>query len=437
MQRIISFALCFLIFNISSGQAWKQNLDSVLAIIEKDELFDGQILIAEHGKVVFHKSYGNLTEENKEITNTTALAVKSITKAFTAAAILILKEEGKLALSDEVKNYFPDWPYNGITIRHLLSMTSGLPNFIEKAVNEADTTKYMKNLDIISFISQNPVSVITPGEKYNYQNSNYITLAALVEKISGMAYEEYVDKRIFQPLGLQNTYFENLSRGSKNIDGDNFYAASGDGNLYSTAGDLYLFEQSFYSDKILSEETRRATFTGTFLNDGSLSNYGLAWWVPEDAEPQENYIIGDGPNIRASIQRYPDTNSTLIYIHNNSGRYWKEVYWVVRNIWVGNDYSMPQKKDESVLYDIDLDLYEKYEGSYLTPGFGLLHVSVENGKLYLRPDPIPGKEELIPASDTTFYFRDRSMEWQFFLDAEGNVIGFGAKGIPESMGEKQ
>lgn len=89
------------------------------------------------------------------------------------------------------------------------------------------------------------------------------------------------------------------------------------------------------------------------------------------------------------------------------------------------------------MYDIDLDLYEKYEVSYLTPGFGLLHVSVENGKLYLRPDPIPGQEELIPASDTTFYLKDRSMEWQFFLDAEGNVIGFGAKGIPESMGEKQ
>lgn len=437
MQRFICFIIFVFILSNAYAQKWKQQLDSVLTIIEKDELFHGQILIAEQGKIVFNKSYGKLPNQDTPITTKTPLPVKSITKAFTAAAVLNLEQEGKLNLSDEVQVYFSKWPYDGVTIKHLLTMTSGLPNFIEMAVNKGDTTKYMENLDIVDLVSEYPVNVETPAMRYNYQNSNYITLAALVEKISGMSYENYVSQKIFQPLELNNTYFHNLSQASEEVGGDNFYAPSGDGNLYSTAEDLYRFEQSFYNDKILSEKNIKNTFSKTLLADGSLSTYGLAWWVIDDAPQKEFYILGDGPNKRASIQRYPESNSTLIYIHNFSGRYWKDVYWTVRNIWMGNEFIMPEAQYEPTEYIIDPDLYDKYVGSYLTPGFGLLHITVENEKLYLRPDPIPGKEELVPSSDTTFYFKDQSVEWQFFLDDQGNVKGFGSKGKPESMGEKQ
>ncbi|MCB0456990.1 MAG: serine hydrolase [Flavobacteriaceae bacterium] len=412
-------------------------MDSVLTIIEKDELFHGQILIAEHGNIVFHKSYGTLPGQDVPITTSTSLAVKSITKAFTAAAILKLEQEGKLVLSDTVKKYFPEWPYEGITIKQLLAMTSGLPSFIEKAVNVVDTTKFLNNAAIVKLVSENIFPVEAPGAHYNYQNSNYIVLAALVEKVSGMPYEAYATKAIFEPLDLKHTYFEDLTQISDTINGDTFFAPSGDGNLYSTAEDLYRFEQAFYSNTLLSEENRKATFSKTLLKDGSLSNYGLAWWVVDDAAPKEYYIVGDGPNKRASIQRYPENHSTLIYIHNFSGSYWKGVYWVVRNIWFGNDFTMPTKKEELTPYAIDTKLYTHYVGSYLTKSFGLLHISVENGTLYLRPDPIPGKEALIPSSATTFYFKDQSVQWEFFLDEEGNVKGFGLKGKPESMGEKQ
>ena len=437
MRYCFSIILIVLSFHISKAQDWKTRLDSVLSIMEKDQIFHGQILIAEEGEIVFHKAYGKLPDQNEPITLETPLAVKSITKAFTAAAILHLEQEGKLALTDEVSKYFPNWPYKDITIQQLLSMTSGLPNFIEKAVNEADTTKYMTNLDIVNFISDHPVAVKSAGEFYNYQNSNYITLAAIVEKLSGVAYEDYVSEIIFKPLELNNTYFEDLTQVSAKANGDSFYAPSGDGNLYSTAEDLFRFEQSFNSNNILSEVNIKSTFTKTRLGDGSESKYGLAWWVIDDGSVKEYYIIGDGPNKRASIQRYPDNNSTLIYVHNFSGRYWKDVYWVVRNIWFGDEFTMPQKSADLSRHDIDISLYKKYTGSYLTPGFGLLHISTEDGKLFLRPDPIPGKEELVPSSDTTFYFQDQSVEWQFFLDDQGNVKGFGSKGKPESMGEKQ
>ncbi len=437
MPRFCSTLLLVFTLQMAIGQTWTTTLDSVLTVLADDELYHGQVLIAEQGQIVFHKAYGNLPDQQTPITTTRSLAVKSVTKAFTAAAVLHLEQQGKLSLSDEVGTYFPDWPYRGITIRQLLSMTSGLPSFIEKAVNEGDTTQWMRNADIVRFVSKYKVLVNPPGAAYNYQNSNFIVLAALVEQISGVPFEDYVYRVVLQPLGLEHTFFQDLTTITKGVDGDSFYAPSGDGNLYSTAADLYRFEQAFYDNEILSEENKQKTFTKTTLTDGTLSKYGLAWWVIDDGPEMEYYIIGDGPNIRASIQRYPERNSTLIYIHNFSGRYWKDVYWTVRNIWLGQDYTMPEKQQELIEYDIDTKLYDQYVGSYLTPGFGLLHITEEDGKLYLRPHPIPGKEELVPSSDTTFYFRDQSVEWEFFLDEEGAVIGFGSRGNPESMGEKQ
>ena len=432
-----TFLFLFVFSNIvcSYGQEWAVKLDSVLKIIAKDELFDGQVLIAEHGNIVFDKAYGHLSD-GTAITCTTPLAVKSITKGFTAAAILNLAQEGKLNLSDEVSVYIPNWPYKGMTIRHLLSMSSGLPNFLEKAIEFADTTKYMTNQDIIKLIVAHPVAVRPSGYYYKYQNSNYITLAAIIENISGKSYTDYIIENLFKPLKLEHTYLEDLTSNEKQADGDTFYAPYGDGNLHSTAEDLFRFEQSFYGNDILRKTYVDSTFQKTRLHDGSLSKYGLGWWVIDNQPKTEYYILGDGPNIRASIQRFPDTHSTLIFIHNVSGRNWHDVYWVVRNIWYGNEFKMPVKSDLS-RYDIDIKLYDNYVGSYLSKGFGLLHVTKEDDKLYVRPDPIPGKEELIPSSDTTFYFADKSVEWEFFLNEDGSVKGFGFKGKPETIGIKQ
>jgi len=437
MSRFVLFKICFFFLYSLFAQDWKPELDSVLKILEKDKLFHGQILIAEQGEIVFHKAYGLVLEGDTPITLTTSLAVKSITKAFTAAAILQLEQAGKLKLTDDVKLYFNNWPYVGVRIKDLLSMTSGLPSFIEKAVSVGDTTTFMTNVDIVDLISKHPVSVQSPGSTYNYKNSNYIVLAALVEKVSGMPFEEFMSKTIFEPLELENTYLRNLKTISDTINGNTFYVPSGDGNLYSTAKDLYRFEQSYTRGGMLSKKNIEVTFSKTKLSDGSLSKYGLAWWVIDDENLKEYYIVGDGPNIRASIQRYPETNSTLIYIHNISGRYWSEVYWVVRNIWFGNEYELPEKTIKLTKHTIDKKLYDNYVGSYLSPRFGLLHITKDNNKLYLRPNPIPGKEELIPSSDTTFYFKDKSVEWEFYFDDNGMVIGLGLRGKPNTMGEKQ
>jgi len=314
-------------------------------------------------------------------------------------------------------------------------MTSGLPRFLPTVINYGDTTKQWHNSEIIALVAKYKPKADLPGSKFYYNNDNYMLLASIVEKVSGESYAVFVKKNIFEPLGMKHSnVFEPGDPDANQPDSSDFYRVSGDGNICSTAEDLYIFEQALYTDRLLSPDLLRQSFEYTILKDSTKSNYGFAWRVSEADHKTEAYIVGDGENSRASIQRYIDDKKSFIYIHNISGKYWKQVYGLVRNIWEGKAYEMPVARS---VYDIDKTHYQKYVGQYLTEAFGLLHITVENGKLYLRPDPIPGKEELIPSSETTFYFADQGIDWEFFLDEQGNVTGLGIKGRPETMGSKQ
>jgi len=434
-NKIIFTAILLLcLMNQINAQSWQTELDSVLNIIENQEMFHGQILIAEKGQVLFDKAYGS-QENGEPITKQTSLSIQSVTKAFTALSILILQDRGALHLDDRLIDYFPELSYREVTIRNLLNMTSGLPRFLPTVINYGDTTKQWHNSEIIALVAKYKPKADLPGSKFYYNNDNYMLLASIVEKVSGESYAVFVKKNIFEPLGMKHSnVFEPGDPDANQPDSSDFYRVSGDGNICSTAEDLYIFEQALYTDRLLSPDLLRQSFEYTILKDSTKSNYGFAWRVSEADHKTEAYIVGDGENSRASIQHYIDDKKSFIYIHNISGKYWKQVYGLVRNIWEGKAYEMPVARS---VYDIDKTHYQKYVGQYLTEAFGLLHITVENGKLYLRPDPIPGKEELIPSSETTFYFADQGIDWEFFLDEQGNVTGLGIKGRPETMGSKQ
>jgi len=433
-KLIIAAILPLCILKQIDAQSWKTELDSVLNIIEDQEMFHGQILIAEKGQVLFDKAYGNQVN-GEPITTRSSLSIQSVTKAFTALSILILQDRGMLHLDDHLTDYFPELPYGEVTIRNLLNMTSGLPRFLPTVINFGDTARQWHNSDIIALIAEHKPKADLPGTKFFYNNDNYMLLGSIIEKASGESYAAFIEHHIFEPLGMEHSYVYEPweTDGSQQIS-SGFYAVYGEGNIYSTAEDLYIFEQALYTDQLLSTDLLGQSFEYTILTDGTRSNYGFAWRVSDDDHKTEVYIVGDGENSRASIQHYIDDKKSFIYIHNISGKYWKQVYGTARNIWEGKAFEMPVAR---TVYDIDTVLYKKYTGEYLTKAFGLLHITEENGKLYLRPDPIPGKEELIPSSETTFYFGDQGIDWEFFLDEQGNVIGLGIRGRPETMGPKQ
>ncbi len=434
MKKLILLLLYQLSLCALHAQDWTDELDSVLTVLEKEEIFHGQILIAEKGRILFSKAYGK--NEKGAITLQTPQSVESVTKAFTALSVLILQDRGLLNLNDKLTHYFPKLPYQQVTIRNLLNMTSGLPRFLPTLISRGDTTRLLHNDEVIKLISRyKPKANTPPGSTFFYNTDNYVLLAAIIEKISGETYADFIQKNIFNPLKMEESYvneFNELKQGQ--INSSNFYSVYGDGNAYSTAEDLFLFDQALYTDQLLSHDLIRTICNPTTLNDGIESNYGFAWTVSKYDNKTESYIVGDGENSRTSIQRFIDDKKTFIYIHNFSGMNWKQVYEVVRNIWEKKEYTMPTRR---TIYNIDQDLLDNYVSQYLTKNFGLLHITKENGKLYLRPDPIPGKEELVPSSDTTFYFANQGLDWEFFLDEQGTVIGLGIKGRPDTMGSKQ
>jgi|TARA_R110002033_G_scaffold110227_1_gene156080 CubicO group peptidase (beta-lactamase class C family) len=432
-RLIILLVLLFPCTNICA-QGWTVKLDSVLTISAKDNLFDGQVLIAEKGKVEFNKAYG-FSKKGEVITPNSALSIASVSKAITALSILILQDRGLLNINQKITEYIPELPYNEVSIKNLLNMTSGLPRFQPTVEKHGDTTKTYSANELIKLISKHKPQASDPGVSFGYNNDNYLLLAVIIEKVTGEPFAKFVQTNIFNPLGMNNSYiYKKIADNDYSSLSSNAGPALGAGHMQSTAYNLYLFEQALYGNKLLSQDLIEKSFKYRRLKDGSLSNYGFAWRLHKDDIVNEVYIIGDGEDIRASVQRFTYQNKTLIYIHNKSGSNWKKVYNAVRNIWEGKPFEMPQKR---IVYDIDTNLYQKYVGKYLSKPFGLLHITVENNKLYLRPDPIPGKEELVPSSDTTFFFSEQALEWEFFLDENGEVIGLGLKGNKETMGPKQ
>ena len=437
MKNVLIICLLFIsAHSFTFAQKWTTEMDSVLRVLEQDSLFDGQLLIAEKGNIIYSKSYGH-TVSSTPISNETSMSVYSVGKSFTTTAIMILEKKELLDYDDPVKNFIPDFPYSRITVRQLLTMTSGLPRFLETALKYADTTTLISNREILQLIARHKPGAGTPGAEFAYNNSNYILLASIVEKVSGLPFAEFLDKNIFTPLNMENTRettsrsIENLSKSE--INSDNFYRPYGTGSVATTATDLFKYDQALYSDKLLSPASKKEAFKCVKLADGLYSNYGFGWRINDCDNPKEVYHVGDGTNMRASFQRFLGTRNTFIYIHANSNIYHQQVYRAVRNIWEGKPYELPQKR---IAYNIDTALYQKYTGSYLS-NFGLVNVSTDDGKLFLRPDPVPAKEELVPSSDTTFYFKNQNLEWEFFLDENGDVAGFGIKGDRENMGSRQ
>lgn len=424
--------LCLFQTNALYGQHQQTTLDSVLNLLAGDEMFHGQVLMAEKGKVRFSKAYG--LDQKTPISNKTPFNIQSVTKAFTAVSVLMLSDRNMLNLEDRLTDFFPGLPYPRVTLRHLLTMTSGLPRFLETALRFGDTTRVMSNPEILSLIAQHKPQAQTPGDAFNYNNSNYLLLASVIEKVSGKSYQEFVESSIFIPLGMHNSLVKVNDAIGGTINASNFYQPYGEGNIYSTAEDLFVFDQALKANKLLPKTLTFQLFSPYQLNSGEMSNFGFAWRIRTDNEQKKVRIVGDGPNTRAIWQSNLTSDRSIIYIHSHSVNYQEQVFEAVLNIWEGKPYKLPIKR---IPYLIDTSLYKSYTGKYLSKVFGLLHITESGGKLFLRPDPVPGKEELIPSSDRTFFFANQPVEWEFFLNKEGKVIGMGFKGDRANMGLKQ
>ncbi|MFZ1808846.1 MAG: serine hydrolase domain-containing protein [Cyclobacteriaceae bacterium] len=326
----------------SEGNTLESQIDYVFTSLPD---FSGVVLFADKGELIYHKAFGVRSyETNVPIALNDIFELASVSKQFTAMTIIMLKQDGKLNYDDPIEKYLPGINYQGITIRHLLTHTSGLPDYYEVMDQHWDKNKIATNPDIFEYLKRyNPPKHFEPGEKYEYSNTGYVFLASITEAVSGKDFVEFCKERIFEPLDMTSTairtndqknQLSNLAYGHIYVDDkENFIRADsfpssnytiwlggrkGPGRVSSTATDLLKWDQALYTDQIVTQETLKEAYTPTTLNDGNKSNYGFGWdLIPTSGAGKVVWHNGDNPGYKTIIVRYLDAGKTLIILNNN------------------------------------------------------------------------------------------------------------------------
>ncbi|GAB4453503.1 MAG: hypothetical protein Fur0028_08980 [Bacteroidales bacterium] len=289
MKRLILAISLILIGQLTFGQDRIKKLDSLLTAMHSNENLNGNILIAEEGKVMYKKSFGNANEDTKQKLNENSIfELASCSKQFTAMAIMILKEKGKLNLDDNISKFIPELAnYKNITIKNLLNHTGGLPDYMDLMDSLFDKSKIATNKDIIALFSKvQPKILFAPNTKYEYSNTGYALLASIIEKASGQSYANFLQNNIFKPLKMTRSFVYTRRFAPKNIANYAFgyiYSDSlkkyilpddltetksviwldgivGDGCVNSTINDLLKWDRALYTNKLLSKTWNERTF---------------------------------------------------------------------------------------------------------------------------------------------------------------------------------
>lgn len=296
--------------------------------------FSGSILIARNGKVLMSKGYGMANRE-LNVPNTTQMKFRigSLTKQFTAMAIMILQERGKLSVQDSVCKYMPDCPrgWAEITVHHLLTHSSGIqdllsfPDFQQTMALPSPVDQTVKRF-------QNKPLDFKPGTKFKYSNSGYVLLGYIIERASGQSYEAYLKENIFEPLKMLNSgsdhndlIIKNRAAGYTKRDGGIINAPyidmsipTGGGSLYSTVEDLFLWDQGLYTEKLVTKKSLAAMFTPYTTADwGDGAAYG--WFIGKDKSDHKYMgFLGGINGFAAQIMRYPDEKLLVVLLSNLS-----------------------------------------------------------------------------------------------------------------------
>jgi CubicO group peptidase (beta-lactamase class C family) len=270
-------------------------VDSLFRILHKKKGFNGTVLVTKYDQVVFKGAFGFADFARKDsLTTQTAFQLASVSKQFTAMAIMMLKEKGRLQYDDSVQQYMPEFPYRGITIRHLLTHRSGLPNYTYFTETLWPNRKQpLTNEDVLSLMAEHqPKVYFRPNKRFDYSNTGYAVLATIVERASGMPFATFLKTQIFDPLEMTGTYTfrpelatEKVKMALGHIAGrrkrspDYLDTVLGDKGMYSTVEDLYKWDQALYTQKLVRRETLEEAFAISNRINKKTEDYGFGWRI--------------------------------------------------------------------------------------------------------------------------------------------------------------
>ncbi|HVO72566.1 MAG TPA: serine hydrolase [Ignavibacteriaceae bacterium] len=395
------------------------------------------ILIAKEGKIIYEKAYGYADVENKIPVNiNTKFRIGSITKQFTAAAILKLQEKGLLNVNDPLSKYIPDFPRgNEVKIYNLLTHTSGIHSY----TNDPDFIKTVeaeiKPEDLVDQIKKYNYE-FNPGDKWEYNNSGYFLLGYIIEKVSGMSYGEFLKQNLFDPAGMKNTgvhsshiKLENEAVGysyennnvTKSINWE-MSRAGGAGSIYSTVEDLFHWNEALFNGKILSKESLEAAFTPAEIKDGINTHYGYGWFINENRGLKTISHSGGLQGFNSDLTRFVGENFTEVVLLNclptlpgfdasSAGAKIAEFY-----LWP----KMKNLETLEVNKNVSPISYKDYDGQYEYPGGQIMTITAEGDKLFAQ---LSGQDkfEIFPKNESEFFWKIVDAQITFIRDEKGIV----------------
>jgi len=388
-------------------------------------------LIVKEGKVLLKKGYGLASVESQTpLTPESILKIGSVTKQFTSTAILKLAQENKLTLKDDITKYFPGLTDRKVTIENLLNHTSGiksytsLPQLMTPEKKKAGITP-----EEMLAVLKNETPDFSPGEGYLYNNSGYYLLGLIIEKVSGVKYEEYLAKNFFKPLGMKHTFMNDTQlpknvaigyrvNGPDAFEPDHYIHPSipfSAGALYSTVDDLWKWNQAVFSYKFVGKEWMEKAWTPLTLNNGKQENYGYAWQL---GRLDDKKVIGHGGAIDGYIcfELYEPESKIYVSILTNVMRVNPEGYAydlaeMVKG--VSKTKPTPIVLDESKL--------REYTGVYAIDDKSERVVTMREKKLYsMRTGS--SKFEIVPYAEDAFYFEGTLTRVKFLRDGNGKIV---------------
>jgi CubicO group peptidase (beta-lactamase class C family) len=421
----------------AANQDVAARISGYMDALVKTGKFNGSLLIARDGAVVVSKGYG-MSNFELDVPNTpqTKFRIGSITKPFTAIAIMLLQQRGKLSVQDSICKYLPDCPpdWQQITLHHLLSHSSGLAKHDQAADYLKTAMMPMSVMQLIQRFKNKPAD-FKPGEKFDYNNNGYILLGYVIERSSGQSYEAFLKDNIFAPLGMVNSGYDQHEPVIKNrasgyqraddngslmnavyIDQSQSFSA---GALYSTTEDLLRLDQALYNDKLLSRKTQEVMFTPAIGEYGPAPNYGYGWYINRQFNRRAISHPGGVPGFTGMITRFPDDKVVIILLGNLENSQVIRASRDLAAIVFGEKYEIPA---ERISVKIEPKVLNAYVGEYEDRPGRITSIAIQNGSLVLKLSGQPVGLPLLAQSETQFFHPVQDVQIAFLKNGEGQVI---------------
>jgi CubicO group peptidase (beta-lactamase class C family) len=325
--------------------------DSIVDISTHYYGFNGNLLIASGNEIIYQVCSGYEDSHLTKLKPETAFQLASASKQFTAMAILILLKEGKLGLDDPLQRFIPELPYAGVTIRHLLNHTSGVPNYLWYIDNYwASDTELPTNEDMIRILSHHGAQLnFKPGTKFYYSNTGYAILASVVERISGQSFGTFLTERVFRPLGMENAsvrtpssrapdpsylsgYRRSRSR-SNSFETVMHDGIAGDKGVYASIIDLFTWDQALNNDLLVTHQIMQQAFSAGRLENNREIPYGFGFRLDTEGSSRVVYHYGRWSGFRTAFVKYLPDNLTIIVLNNTSFNGVDQIVAAFRQTW--------------------------------------------------------------------------------------------------------